>query len=326
MRKMGKFAAFALVYCLLVTTASAQVKMPTETRNAALRYWMAFAELQDPPADKATQDLLEKTAAGDAPWDEARLGPILDKNEDAIRRLQRATKLPECDWGLEYSLGPRASIAYVPRARVLARLNTLYGMRLAAKGDSQAALDTWLAGTRFAQHLSKGGSLIFALIAETALLSNLGAISRAAQTGELQKKQREEAFAVIKSLPETAFDWASALQLEESSLELGAGQLRAAANPGEYYQGLTGRLAPPAFAVPDTADFTVFHRLMARVEEAFRLPPSDAAAEKLKVLQESVRALHPYFRDTTPSFLKINDQRMQILDARRRALSALGTK
>src|SRR6266446_7947629 len=116
---------------------SAQAKRPIETHNAALRYWMAFAELQDPPTDRATAELLEKTAAGEAAWDEAKLGPILDKNETAIWRMQRATKLPECDWGLEYDLGPRASIAYVPKARVLARLNTLDGMRLAAKGDSQ---------------------------------------------------------------------------------------------------------------------------------------------------------------------------------------------
>jgi len=62
-----------------------QSKTPTETKNAALRYWMAFAEMQDPPADKATQDLLAKTAAGEVAWDEKKLGSILDANEVAIR-------------------------------------------------------------------------------------------------------------------------------------------------------------------------------------------------------------------------------------------------
>src|SRR5713101_9881972 len=85
----------ALLFATL--TAGAQSKLPPETRNAALRYWLAFADLQDPPADKATADLLEKTAAGEATWDEAKLGPILDKNETAIWRMQRATKLPDCD-------------------------------------------------------------------------------------------------------------------------------------------------------------------------------------------------------------------------------------
>ena len=63
-----------------------QAKYPPETRNAALRYWMAFAEMQDPPANKATQDLLEKTAAGEAAWDERQLGPILDANGQRYER------------------------------------------------------------------------------------------------------------------------------------------------------------------------------------------------------------------------------------------------
>jgi hypothetical protein len=149
-----------LAACLLfgAVFASAQAKRPTETRNAALRYWMAFAELRDAPSDKATTELLEKTAAGEAPWDETKLGPILDRNKEAILMMQRATKLPDCDWGLEYERGPNAAIDYAPRARVLARLNTLYGIRMAAKGEAQNAIDSWLAGIRFSQHLAKGGS------------------------------------------------------------------------------------------------------------------------------------------------------------------------
>ena len=57
--------------------------------------------------------------------------------------MQRATMLPECDWGLEYSLGPHTPIPFVQNsARALGRLNTLYGIRLAAKGDTRKAVDT----------------------------------------------------------------------------------------------------------------------------------------------------------------------------------------
>lgn len=118
--------AFAtILITLVITLASANwmhatVKYPAETKNAALRYWMAFAEMQDTWADKTTQELLEKTAAGDAAWDESKLAPILDANADAIGVMQRATKLPECDWGLEYGRGWKASIAYAPRARACA--------------------------------------------------------------------------------------------------------------------------------------------------------------------------------------------------------------
>src|SRR5271165_3735809 len=118
---------------LWVMSANAQTKLPPETHNAALRYWVAFAELQDTgDADKATGELLRKTLAGEAAWDVAKLGPIVDENMESIRIMQRATKLPECDWGFEYSLGPNAPISFLIKSgRALARLNTLYGMRLA---------------------------------------------------------------------------------------------------------------------------------------------------------------------------------------------------
>src|SRR5262245_12606615 len=127
-----------------------QIKMPPETRNAALRYWMAFSELQETDAEEQAYALLEKMISGELPWDDTKFGHVLNENEEAIQTMQRASRLPECDWGIEYSLGPRTPNPFVPNsARALARLNTLYGMRLAAKGDSAAAVDTWLAGIRF---------------------------------------------------------------------------------------------------------------------------------------------------------------------------------
>ncbi|MFZ1206309.1 MAG: hypothetical protein WAN97_18495, partial [Candidatus Acidiferrales bacterium] len=198
-----------LLSCLIAAAASAQRGMPSE-RNAALRYWLAFAEMHDPPADKSLADLLEKTAAGEAPWDEAKLGPILDQNTGAILMMQRATKLPDCDWGLDYSQGAQASIAYVPRGRVLARLNTLYGMRLAAKGDTEGAVETWLDGIRFSQDLAKGGSLIFALIGSTAMRSNMHALEQEAQSGKLDAAQKTGIESAVRALPETGFDWGQA--------------------------------------------------------------------------------------------------------------------
>src|SRR5215470_10071479 len=128
-RMKNRTVLFAGSFLLLLSIAArADTKRPSEVRNAALRYWLAFAEMQDQSVDKKTAELLEKTAAGEVPWNETALGPILDRNQQAILALQRASRLPECDWGLEYDQGPNASVAYAPRARVLARLNTLYGM------------------------------------------------------------------------------------------------------------------------------------------------------------------------------------------------------
>jgi len=325
MRASCKHGFLIFVVFLIGATTRAQSTFPTETRNAALRYWMAFAEMQDPPADKATADLLEKTAAGEIAWDESKLAPILDANGEAVRTMQRATKLPECDWGLEYSLGPRAAISYVARARVMARLNTLYGMRLAAKGDSQGATDAWLAGIRFSQHLAKGGSLIFSLVAKTALLSNVHALMQAARSGVLHEAQRAQIRSIARALPEAGFDWSEALHFEETPLEIGVQQLAAASSPAEYYRELMGSPAPANFAAPDSKDVAAFRKLMGSAEEILRLPPQKAE-DKLKLLQESVKSLHPYFQETTPSFLKINDARMEILRAREELLQALAAK
>jgi hypothetical protein len=305
--------------------ALAQIKPPVETRNAALRYWLAFADLQDPPSDRATAELLEKTAAGEAAWDEPKLGPILDKNEEAIQRMQRATKLPECDWGLEYELGPRASIAYVPRARVLARLNTLYGMRLAANGYTQQAVDTWLAGIRFSQHLAQGGSLIFSLIAKMGLVSNFHALEQAAQRGQLTATERTEVETVVHALPETGFDWSTALSYEADPLDITIKQMRQAQNPGEYFQGVTGNPAPAMFTIPTAADVAAFHKLMNEAALALSLPP-DQAQERLKPLQEAVKTLHPFYRDYTPSFVRINQARAEIAAARQKLQVVLGSR
>lgn len=325
MRASCKYSFLILTLFLAGATTQAQSTFPTETRNAALRYWMAFAEMQDPPADKAIADLLERTAAGEMAWDESKLAPILDANSEAVRAMQRATKLPECDWGLEYSLGPRAPISYVARARVLARLNTLYGMRLAAKGDSQGATDAWLAGIKFSQHLAKGGSLIFSLVAKTALLSNVHALTQAARSGLLQEAQRAQVQSIAQALPEAGFDWSGALHFEETPLEIGVQQLAAAPNPMEYYRELMGHPAPFNFTVPNAKDIAAFHKLMRSAENMLQLPPPQAE-DKLKQLQESVKTLHPYFQETTPSLLKINDARMQVLGARQELLQALAAK
>jgi hypothetical protein len=321
--RRGKKMVLMLWACLLAAgTAKSQATLPPETRNAALRYWQAFAELQDPPADPATQELLEKAAAGEAAWDEARLGPILDKNQWAILRMQRATKLPECDWGLEYRHD--ASIAYAPRARVLARLNTLYGMRLAAKGDTAGAVDAWLDGIRFSQHVAEGGSLIFALIAQSGLLSNVTALTRATQSGSLTSADRQRVGAAVRALPESGFDWSAAMQIEEAILYKEVDEMAQSANPAESYRAAMGEAAPQNFSVPSAGERAAYHRLMTDVEETLRLPP-DAARTHLGALSRELSdgQVNGFFRRTTPSFVRVNEARAVIAGARDRLLQAL---
>jgi hypothetical protein len=292
---------------------------PPETRNAALRYWMAFAEMQDPPADKEIAELLEKTAAGETAWDEGRLGPILDKNDSAIQLMQRATELPDCDWGIEYGKGPVASIAFVPRARVLARLNTLYGMRLAAKGDRDKAVETWLTGIRFSENLAKGGTLIFALIAKTGLLSNMNALTQAAEAGSLSTADKAKIASTLRALPETGFDWGQALAYEQYAIAIGIQNMRSATNPDEYYQQLMGAPPPASVKAITASDANSFEMVMSSAEAAVRLSPLHTD-QRLVVLQKSLDLLNPVYRQMIPSFTKVNDSRKQIAVAREKLL------
>jgi hypothetical protein len=317
-----KLLLLSIVVLLAACVAPAQIKKPTETRNAALRYWLAFAEMQDSVSDSSTTALLEKTAAGEVPWDESKLGPILDKNENAILHMQRATKLPDCDWGVEYSDGPTASIAYAPKARVLARLNTLYGMRQAAKDHPEAAVQTWLAGVRFSQHVAQGGSLIFALTAKSALLSNLRALTQAAQSGRLAATEKAEAKTVIHALPESAFDWGNALLLEEDGIDIALHDITHAANPDARYVELIGNPAAPNTSYPSEGDRAVFHKFMLSAQTDFRLTSAQTAA-KLSTLESAQKSLHPFYQVLIPSLARINGARAEITDARQQFLRSL---
>jgi hypothetical protein len=64
--------------------------------------------------------------------------------------------------------------------------------------------------------------------------------------------------------------------------------------------------------------------LMAGAEEALG-QPVDEARGKLRSLQDSVKTLHPFFQETTPSFLKVNEARAEVQAAREKLLEALGS-
>jgi hypothetical protein len=325
MMPLTRSAVATLLAFTSAVAAFGQTKLPPETKNAALRYWMAFAQLKDTDADAATAELLGKTSSGEAAWDETKLGPIVDKNMESIEIMQRATKLPECDWGLEYRLGPRTPIPPFVKARALSRLNTLYGIRLAAKGDTQKALNAWLDGIRFSQHLVKGGSLLATLVGNAVLSDALRPLAKAARSGSLDATQRNQVAAAIRALPDTGFDWGQAMWYEEITGEVAMREMGKATSPTAYYQELMGAPAPEEFTVPKAGEIAAYHKLMNSAEEALRLPP-DAASERLKTLQDSAKTLHLFFRDSVPSLTRINDTRMQTQAALAQLLKGLASK
>jgi hypothetical protein len=314
----------ALLLCSSSLVGEGAVDKPRQTRNATLRYWQAFSEMHDP--DKATAEALEKISSREVPWDNKFTG-IIDENQFAIDIMQRATRLPDCDWGVDYDLGPRAPIAYLPKARVLARLNTVYGMRAEANVEMQKAIDTWLAGNRFAQHLTCGGSLIFSLVAGKMLVANLHALTHTLQKDsirltDVQRKQIEQS---VRQMPEAGFDWGDALSYEELPLTKATVELANARDASQYFREMMGRDAPDNFTSPGPADAAAFHKVMTAAEAALRQSP-DSAAPRIESLQNEVKSLHPFYRATTPSLVRINNARKEVVVARNQLLAALGSK
>jgi hypothetical protein len=284
---------------------------------------MAFAEMNDPPADKSVQDLLERTSVGQAAWDEAKLGRILDSNGEALQTMQRATKLPECDWGIEYSRGPRAPIAYLARARVMARLSALQAMREMSAGDSQAGVERWIAGIRFASHLAKGGSLISALTAKSALLPNLRMFTFETTKGRLTEAQKKQILATLKTMPEDGFDWAAAWELEELSIEGFFNELRTSKDPRTTYQASMGEAMPESSEIPSPKELSKFREYMAGAMAALKLSP-DTAKSTLEMLGPQKRTLNELTQRLIPSPQKVSESRAEVLSARKALLVALG--
>jgi hypothetical protein len=287
---MRPFIAAVVAVGVLTMTADAQPQQPTA--NAALRYWTAFAALQDPPADPATTDLLLRVADGNAAWDEGRLGAILDANAEALDIMIRASTLQSCDWGVEYERGPQAPVPHLAKARVLGRLSVLSGRRLAARRETSEAVDRWLASIRFSQHLAQGGTLISLFSAQSILIPTLHAL--AGEISRLDPDSRGKVDTAVRMLPETAFDWSSAIRREESVLAT----------------GVRMKLVPNVSA----QDLTALRTAVRQIADALQLPPDRARAALAGV---KLGAL-PF-----PSPIKVNEQREVIRLARQRVVDAL---
>ena len=220
---MKKTLATCIILALLLV-ARADAQAPAT--NAALRYWMAFAVMHDPPAGQATAELLDRVAAGTSPWDEGKFGKLLDDNREALEMMQRATKLPSCDWGLEYELGSNTPIAHLAKARALGRLNGIAGTRLVSRGQWAQAVDVWLARVRFSQHVAHDGTLIALLSARLSLSPSLKSLVRAASQPSVDAALRRRIADAVRAIPEAGFDWADAMHREE---DLVVARLKAAA-------------------------------------------------------------------------------------------------
>lgn len=321
-----KFRLLATILALLASSsaARAQAKYPPETRNAALRYWAAIAEMNELPDDAATRKVSQETLDGRASWSETSLGSILDANAEAIGTMQRATQLPECDWGFEYDRLhrlPKPPVALFMRAKELAELNALYGIREMAKGKSQEAVNAWLAGIRFSQDLARGGPTIFVLFANRMLLPDLHALNGAIRKGQLNEVQKREVYATVSALPHDGLDWVGAWAIEVATGEDFLQKLRTSTNPRASWEE-TGVPVPKQGVPPTAQEIQAYREYVLAVQAALGEPPAKANT-LLHDLEPKMLALGAVEQALIPNPQVLNSARTEAFAARVELIQAL---
>jgi hypothetical protein len=203
---------------ILATAVSANAGAVREKaalgENAALRYWSAFAQMQDSTIARAQVTELNAMLDGTAAYDDAKYKDLVEMNEHALATMARGTALANCDWGLDYALGSETPVDYVEKAAALARLNVLYIFHLRVTGEKDEEMRALAAGIRFSQDIANGGSLFATLVAKDSLVRHLRAVVFAMQGQELSAPQRTILQQAVLRLGADPLNWRAAVKAE----------------------------------------------------------------------------------------------------------------
>lgn len=215
MKQMRGMSALLMLMVVSAGAALAQQKSRLGD-NAALRYWSAFAQMQDVALTDAQVDELNLILGGTAPYQDLKYRELVEKNRPALETMARGTEIPDCDWGIDYALGPDAPVEYARKALTLGRLNVLYSLHLLQIRKTDEAVRALVAGVRFSRDVANGGTLFATLVAKNLLAANLRTIDFALHVEQLSEAQREQLQKALASVGPAGLDWQSALKREFS--------------------------------------------------------------------------------------------------------------
>lgn len=288
--------------------------------NAALRYWMAFAQMNDSQISHADAMRMDAMINGGSLWDEKQFGSIVENNKAAIETMIRGSRLPYCEWGIESELGPETPIEYVPKARALARLNNMYAMSLASSGDYRGATRSTIAGIRFAQHLAENGSFLGALTAKSALIPALMQAGRLASSRGAHVEDLAVLRNTVKALPEGGLDWPSAARAEGKALH---SLLAAMSDDASLYEKWFGAAREAGIRAPSKAEIDQTDRVMEFYAKLLGMQP-EQAEQQLPALQKQIADLDSTSRMAVPNPARMIAARAEVIGAQHRAAEALG--
>ena len=204
-----------------LTLAEALQSAQNPDGNAALRYWSAFAEMQDSAITAGQAKELNQILDGTAPYNDSEYGELVEKNREALATMARGAALPYCNWGIDYQLGPNAPMEYTRKALELGRLSALYAFHLSVRGDKDAAVRALAAGVRFSRDVANGGTLFATLVAEKLLFIHFRAMAFLLHVARppLSASQRLVLRNALAQLGPEGLDWQSAIKRELAVLK-----------------------------------------------------------------------------------------------------------
>lgn len=157
-------------------------------KNAALRYWSAFSQMQDASISDDEAKELTSTIDGSTPYSDSRYKDLVEKNKSALDTMARGTALPNCDWGIEYQLGTETPVEYVRKALTLGRLNVLYSLHLIANGDKDGAVRVLTIGLHFSHDVANDGTVFATVAAKSLIIGHLRAIDDMVRQGSFLRR------------------------------------------------------------------------------------------------------------------------------------------
>jgi hypothetical protein len=213
MKSLRVIIFLVLVIDVLPMSAPAHQKMKLGD-NAALRYWSAFAQMQDSAITDDQARELKLILDGTAPYSDLKYKELVEKNRPALETMARGTSLPNCDWGLDYQLGSETPVEYVRKALTLGRLNVLYVLHLAINGDKDEAARALAAGMHFSHDVANGGTLFASLVAKQILADHLRLVAGLMHFEALSPAQRSTLRQAVAQLGAEGLDWRANVKRE----------------------------------------------------------------------------------------------------------------
>jgi len=222
-----RFTAMIILSAVLASnSALAQTHKPGE--NAALRYWSAFAQIQDAGITEEQAREAHAILEGTAPYADLKYKDIVEKNRAAVETMIRGTALPYCDWGMELQMGSNAPVDYARKAALLGRLNIFYALHLGITGDKDGAMRALQAGLRFSHDVANGGTLFPTVVAQGLIVAHLKAVAGFQHLWALSAAQKAVLQKSIDQLGPDGLDWAAAIKREMQVLPVNDAQDAAA--------------------------------------------------------------------------------------------------